>query len=157
MSFFCSPKSKKDSFAVFDRRERLEQMKPHASTSSLPEATITWASFFFFFAFFLDLDFFFPQLLSIRRLSQDRRRSTHCASAWTEKRLEISKLLCKQLCENLFSPDIFLTLFARTDPAEWFTHRIHTAAKGLGTNDTMLLQCLLLPNQWQVGRERGPR
>ena len=39
---------------------------------------------------------------------------------------------------------------AMTHPAHWFAHRIHTAAKGLGTNDTMLIQCLLLPNQWQV-------
>ena len=39
---------------------------------------------------------------------------------------------------------------AMTDVCHWFAHRIHFAAKGLGTNDTMLIQCLLLPNQWQV-------
>ena len=37
-----------------------------------------------------------------------------------------------------------------TDPCHWFASRIHRAAKGLGTNDTMLIQCILLPNQWQV-------
>ena len=37
-----------------------------------------------------------------------------------------------------------------SDPCHWFAQRIHQAAKGIGTNDTMLIQCILLPNQWQV-------
>lgn len=37
-----------------------------------------------------------------------------------------------------------------TDPCHWFAERIHKAAKGLGTNDTMLISNILLPNQWQL-------
>ena len=36
------------------------------------------------------------------------------------------------------------------EPAHWFAERIVKAAKGIGTNDTMLIQCILLPNQWQL-------
>ena len=36
------------------------------------------------------------------------------------------------------------------DPISWHAKRIVEAAKGLGTNDRVFVQNIMLPNQWQV-------
>lgn len=36
------------------------------------------------------------------------------------------------------------------DPVSWHAKRIYEAAKGLGTNDRVFVQNIMLPNQWQV-------